>query len=93
MIYNIVLVSGIYQSYSVTHINSENEATQSCLSLCNLMDCTLPGSSIYGIFQTRVLEWVVISFSKGSSQPRDRTWVSLIAGSHFTIWAAREAHI
>ena len=44
------------------------------------MDCKLPGSSVHGIFQARVLEWVAISFSRGSSQPRDRTWVSCIAG-------------
>ena len=42
------------------------------------MDCSLPGFSIHGIFQARVLEWVAISFFKGSSQPRDQTWVSHI---------------
>ena len=47
--------------------------------------CSLPGSSIHGIFQARVLEWVSISFSRGSSQPRDQTWVSRIAGRHVTI--------
>ena len=56
-------------------------------TLCNPMDCCLPGSSDHGIFQVRVLERVVISFSRGSSQPRDWTWVSLIAGRNFTIWA------
>ena len=40
---------------------------QSCLTLCNPMDCSLPGSSVYGILQARTLEWVAISFSKGSS--------------------------
>ena len=55
------------------------------------MDCSLPGSSIHGIFQARVLEWVAIFFSRGSSQPRDQTQVSHIAGKHFTIWATREA--
>ena len=53
--------------------------------------CNLPGSSVHGIFQARVLEWVAISFSRGSSQPRDGTWVSHIAGRCFTIWATREA--
>ena len=43
-------------------------------------DCNLPGSSVHGIFQARVLEWVAIFFSRGSSQPRDRTWVSCIVG-------------
>ena len=52
---------------------SESEVTQSCLTLCDPMDSSLPGSSIHGIFQARVLEWVVISFSKRSSQPRDQT--------------------
>jgi len=52
-----------------------SEVTQSCPTLCNPMDCSLPHSSIHGIFQARVLEWVAISFSRGSSQPRDRTHV------------------
>ena len=47
------------------------------------MDYSLPGSSVHGIFQVRILEWVAISFSKGSSQPRDQTWVSCIAGGFF----------
>ena len=55
------------------------------------MDCRLPGSSIHGIFQARVLEWVAIYFSRRSSQPRDPTQVSRIAGRSFTIWATREA--
>ena len=42
-----------------------------CPTLCNLMDCSLPGSSVHGILQARILEWVAISFSRGSSQPRD----------------------
>ena len=45
--------------------------TQSCLTLCNPMDCSLPGSSVHGIFQAGVLEWVAISFSRRSSQPKD----------------------
>ena len=53
----------------------------------------LPGSSVHGIPQARILEWVAIPFSRGSSQPRDWTWVSLIAGRFFTIWATREAPI
>ena len=50
-----------------------------------------PGSSLHGILQARILEWVAISFSRGSSQPRDRTWVSHIAGRRFNLWATREA--
>ena len=64
--------------------------TQSCLTLCDPMDCSLPGSSVHGIFQARVLEWAAISFSRGSCQPRDHTQVSCTAGRIFTIWATRE---
>ena len=60
---------------------------QSCPTLCNPMDCSPPGYTVHGIFQARILEWVPISFSRGSSQPRHRTWVSHIAGRFFTIWA------
>ena len=55
------------------------------------MDCSPPGSSIHGIFQARVLECVAISFSRGSSWPRDRNWVSYIGGRCFTTWATKEA--
>ena len=51
------------------------------------MDCSPPGYSVHGILQARTLEWVAISFSRGSSWPRDQTWVSRIAGRHFTVWA------
>ena len=54
------------------------------------MDCSLPGSSIHGISQARILEWVAISFSSGSSLPRDGTQVSHIAGRLFTVWSTRE---
>ena len=63
----------------------------SCLTLCDPMDCSLPGSSVHGIFQAGVLQWVAISFSRGSSQLRDPTLVSHIAGRRFNLWAAREA--
>ena len=66
---------------------SESEVAQSCPTLCDPMDCSLPGSSVHGIFQARVPEWVAISFSRGSSQPRDWTQVSHIVGRHFTVWA------
>ena len=64
----------------------KSEVIQSCPTLCDPMDCSLPGSSIHGILQARILEWIVISFSRGSSKPRDWTWVSCIAGRLFTIW-------
>ena len=69
----------------------KSEVTQSCPTLWNPMDCSPPGSSVYGIFQARVLEWIAISFSRGSSWPRDRIQVSCIAGRGFTIWGTREA--
>ena len=49
---------------------------QSCLILCDPMDCSPPGSSVHGILQARVLEWVAVSYSRGSSQPRGQTLVS-----------------
>ena len=55
------------------------------------MDCSLPVSSVHGILQARILEWLAITFFRGSSQPWDRTWVSCIAGRFFTFWATREA--
>ena len=69
----------------------ESEVAQLCLTLCDPMNCSLPVSSIHGVFQARVLEWIAISFSRGSSQPGDRTQVSWTAGRCFTIWATREA--
>ena len=63
----------------------------SCSTLCNPVDSNLPGSLVHGIFQARILEWVAIPFSRGSSRPRDQTQVSHIAGRFFTIWATREA--
>ena len=63
------------------------KVTQSCPTLCDPMDDT-----VHGIFQTRILEWVAFPFSRESSQPKDRTQVSCIAGGFFTSWATREAH-
>ena len=69
---------------------TESEVAQSCPIHSNPMDCSLPGSSIHGIFQARVLEQVAISFSRGSSQPRVRAWVFCIVDRRFTIWATRD---
>ena len=52
---------------------------QSCPALCDPMDCSPPGSSVHGIFQARILEWVTISYSRGSSWPRYRTYVSYVS--------------
>ena len=77
-----------YQSYrnknlKYTNLWSESEISLSCLILCNRIDCSLPGFSAHGIFQARILEWVTISFSRESSRPRDRTWISHIVGRRF----------
>ena len=89
---NIPLVSPIFLKRYLGGLESvsASEVAQSCLTLCDPMDCNLPGSSVHGIFQARIPELVAISFSRGSSQPRDWTWVSLIVGRHFTIWGTRE---
>ena len=55
------------------------------------MDSGPPGFSVHGILQARILKWVAISFSRGSSQPRDWTWVSCITGRCFNLWATTEA--
>ena len=67
----------IYMVYS--------EVGQSCPTLCDPVDCSPPGSSVHGILQARILEWVTISLSRGSSQPKDRTQVSLIADKRFNL--------
>ena len=83
-------------SMAGTHYTSVSdtmsEVAQPYPTLCDPMDCSLPGS-IHGIFQARILEWVAISFSRGSSRPRDRTQVSRLVGRCFTIWATREISI
>ena len=70
-----------------------SEVAQSCPTLWDPVDCSPPGSSVHGILQARILEWVAISFSRGFSWPRDRTQVSRIAGRCFNLWATREAQL
>ena len=60
---------------------------KSCLTLCDPRYCSLPGSSVHGILQARILEWVAIFFSRGSSWPRDWTQVSCIRGRFLIVWA------
>ena len=67
-------------------------ATQLCTTLCNPVDCRPPGSSVHGILSARILEWVPIPFSRGSSEPREWIWVSCTAVRFSTIWATREVH-
>ena len=64
---------------------------QLCLTLCDPMDCSPPGSFVHGILQAWILEWDAISSSRGFSPPRDGAQVSYIAGGFFTVWAIREA--
>ena len=77
--------------HRVWPVRAPQRVAQLCPTLCDPMDCSLPGSSVHGISQGRILECKAIPFSKGSSQHRDQTWVSCIAGGFFTVWATREA--
>ena len=71
------LLGKIFLIYCLfSNFKSESEVAQSCPTLGDPRDCSPPGSSVHGIFQARILEWVAISFSRGSSWPRDRTQVS-----------------
>ena len=79
--------------YTHTHRRRRSEVAQSSPSVCDPMDCSPPGSSIHGILQARILGWVAISSSRGSSPPRDWTQVSRIVGRCFTLWATREAKV
>ena len=87
-IYALIYCIGVFLSdllHSVYEVKSLSR-----VRLCNPMDCSLPDASVHGIFQATVLMSIAISLSRGSSQPRDWTWFSLIAGRCFTIWATRE---
>ena len=70
--------------------SEESEVTQSCLTLCDPMGCSPPGSSVHGILQARILEWVAIFYSRRSSWPRDWTHVSCIGKWILYCWATRE---
>ena len=69
----VPILSWGHCSYELMCVHAKS--LQSCLTLRNPMDCSLPGSSVYGILQARILEWVAISFSRGSSRPRNWTQV------------------
>ena len=87
--WNAILLASL-----VVQINgkeSASEVAQSCPTLCDPVDCSLPGSPVHGILQASILEWVAISFSRGFSRPRDWTQISCIAGRCFNLWATREA--
>ena len=83
--------STLYQMWRPSLLKVKVLVAQSCPTLCDPVDCSPPDSSVHRIFQAKILEWRAISFSKRSSRPRDRTWVSGTAGRFFTIWATEEA--
>ena len=90
--YDLNSIFSMFQIYNVYICTNEwVKIAQSCLTFCSSMDCSPPGSSVLGILQARILKWVSVPFSRGSSWPRDQTQVSCIAGRFFTIWATREA--
>ena len=78
-IFHCVCRSLFYCWWAFTYFLCSVAQSQSCLTLCYPMGCSLPGSSVHGIFQTRILGWVAIPFSKVSSQPQDQTWVSCVS--------------
>ena len=95
---DIVLLSGNVLHYTLQYLlplmpwspvggKVKVSVFQLCLTLWNPMDCSPPGFSVHEILQARILEWIAIPLSRGSSQPRDWTQVSSIAGRLFTVWA------
>ena len=84
LIFFLSTVLQIFEKY-------DERVSHSVLSDCNPMDCSLPGSSVHGILQVRILERVAILFSRGSSWPRDQSQGSHISGRFFTVWVSREA--
>jgi len=86
----IYIITEYWVEFPVLYSESES-VSHSVLTVCNSMDCSPPGSSVHGILQARILEWVATPFSRGSSQARDQTQASCIAGGFFTVWATREA--
>ena len=84
-----IYLLNMYINTYISFIYMWSEVAQSCSTLCDPMDCSLSGFSIHGIFQARVLKWIAIYFSRGPSQPRNRTRVSWLAGKRFTVGAIR----
>ena len=83
--YVISIVKKTSSYFPKSYMKDKVKVTQSCLTLCDPVDCSPPGSSVHGILQARILEWVAYHFSRGSSQHRDQTQVSHIAGEFFII--------
>ena len=80
IVVKIFIILKVWTCYSLSHVQL----------FADSIDCSLPDSSVHGILQTIIMEWIAIPFSRGSSQPRDWIWVSCIAGRLFTIWAIRD---
>ena len=80
-----------FPPYSIPIWNLACLVTQSCPTLWDPLDCSPPGASVHGILHARILEWVAISFSRGSSWPRDQTQVSCICRQVVYHWVTREA--
>ena len=83
--------SSLFQLLYYPEMKAKVLVAQSCLTLRDPMDCIPPGSSVHGILQTKILEWVATPFSRGSPRPRDQTQVSRIVGRFFTFWPSGEA--
>ena len=89
-IYNVfIFIYTLYILKPAMLYKKWSESTQLCPTLGNPRNCSPPGSSVNGISQARILEWIAISFSRGFSQPRGRTRVSCTAGRFFAIWVTR----
>ena len=85
LIYLQLIHFGKYSLLSFSYILCHAKSLQLCPTLCDPMDSSLPGSSVHGILQARIPEWAAIPFFRGSSQPKDQTQASCIAGRFFTI--------
>ena len=89
-IFQFVVIHTV-KGFGIVNKAKWSEVTQSCPTLCYPMECSPPGSSVLGILRARILEWIAISLSRGTSRPRDQTQVLCIAGRRFNLWATREA--
>ena len=85
--------SGPSSCYFAREVQFQSVSHSVCQTLCNPMDCSPPVSSVQGISRTRILKWVAISFSRGSSPPRGQTQVPCIADGFFTVGATMEVQV